>query len=202
MRETISDDLEIGLDTAEACRKDIKGIPKYEKGKVSIISMQEFCEEFDDIVNLPISLEEVSRFHTLVLSEKNTPECKLVICTGPVPRIQFAAVFLVGCHLLISGWRKEEVNDAMRPFEDLLTLFGCNGMSCEDFWSALSIAIQHKWISFGETDSLPELNTIDIEEYIHYSRCKHQLLANGTNLFHSQKKQPAANWHWRGRRSN
>ena len=134
--------------------------------------MDTFCKDIDDSLQfLPISLEDVSRFYD-TLSNTDDRASNIVICTGPVPRIQFGAVYLLGCYMIICGFNLEKVRSALHEFEELVSRFECNGMSCYDFWSAFHQAWRDKWVGFGKRDEF-ETDTqtvIEIEEYKHYSR--------------------------------
>ena len=133
-----------------------------------VISMETICNEIVDVQFLPISLEDIARFYE-TLSKTINRASYIVICTGPVPRIQFGAVYLLGCYMLISGSDLAEVRSALHPFDGLVSLFECNGMSCHDFWSAFHQAQREKWVTFGEC--APDgAAIIEIEEYKHYCR--------------------------------
>lgn len=144
-------------------------------GQTIIISMDTFCKELDDSLEfLPISLEDISRFYDVLTHKKNSCQhIKILICTGPVNRIQFGTVFLIGCYMLIRGKGLNEVQSALCPFDDIMSGFDCNGMSHKDFWSAFYRAQRNKWVSFYEPDGdteFPSSTSIEIEEYAHYAR--------------------------------
>jgi hypothetical protein len=141
-----------------------------------VVSMEIFCKELDDRLEfLPISLEDISRFYDLIISTCHSstgPQNHIIFCTGPVHRIQFGTVFLLGCYMLICGLNTEEVGHALIQFERTTGRFQCNGMSCHDFWSAIYRVMKNRWVTFGEVNlSDPSMDTnIEIEEYLHYSR--------------------------------
>ena len=139
-----------------------------------IISMDTFCKELDDSLEfLPISLEDMSRFYQVLQNKKNSHQNHhIVICTGPLNRIQFGTIFLIGCYMLISGKPLSEVQFALFPFESLMSGFDCNGMTHQDFWSAFYRAQRNQWVTFWETEEEAEgsSRSIEIEEYSHYAR--------------------------------
>jgi hypothetical protein len=142
-----------------------------------VVSMEIFCKELDDRLEfLPISLEDISRFYDMIISTCHSSggtQNHIIFCTGPVHRIQFGTVFLLGCYMLICGLNSEEVRHALVQFEHVMGRFECNGMSCNDFWSALYRVVKNRWVTFGDNnlnDPPPNDPSIDMEEYIHYSR--------------------------------
>jgi hypothetical protein len=141
-----------------------------------VVSMEIFCKELDDRLDfLPISLEDISRFYDFIRStchSSTRSQNHIIFCTGPVYRIQFGTVFLLGCYMLICGLNSEEVRHALYPFERTMGRFQCNGMSCNDFWSAIYRVMRNRWVTFDEVYLSDASNgtSIEIEEYIHYSR--------------------------------
>jgi hypothetical protein len=165
----------VSFETHSKCSRMLKlqGLQK----QTVVVSMEVFCKELDDRLEfLPISLEDISRFYDLLIStchsSRGGPQDHIIFCTGPVYRIQFGTVFLLGCYMLICGLNCEEVRHSLVRFERTMDRFQCNGMSCHDFWSAIYRVQKNRWVTFGEVDliDLPSDSSIEIEEYIHYSR--------------------------------
>jgi hypothetical protein len=139
------------------------------------ISMVEFCGEIDDSLEyMPISLEDIHAFHELVTSvQEKYPSSSIVVCTGPVQRTQFGTIFLLGCYLLLIGLELEDLNSIFARYQHIILAFECHGLSIEDFWSAIHRAKIMGWVDLEHIPETPQSITswIDIEEYIHYSRC-------------------------------
>ena len=136
--------------------------------------MVEFCRDIDDCLEfIPISLEDIHRFHEMVLLVLDKhPSSSVVFCTGPVERTQFGTIFLLGCHLIFSGLELDDLCLIFARHQSVMSAFDCDGLSIYDFWGAVNRVKLVGWVNFEYIASAngPVTPWIDMEEYIHYSR--------------------------------
>jgi hypothetical protein len=122
---------------------------------------------------LPISLEHIYRFHEMLSSKLlSNPASNIVLCTGPSPTTQFGTLFLLGSFLIVTGLPLRDTISSLLDFEYVISTFTCHGLSAFDFWRALHRSKRMGWIDFAsDTPASSDPSFMDIEEYLHYSRC-------------------------------
>jgi hypothetical protein len=124
----------------------------------------------------PCSLEEIHEFAMKTWKMERTSKGKnIVFCTDPEPNLVSRSVFLIGCFLIMfhdldhdQTYEKftsvhDSLQDQMRPHLSLL--------SC---WRAVHRSKELGWIDFrevfDEAEEEEEPDSIQMEEYLHYSR--------------------------------
>jgi hypothetical protein len=112
-----------------------------ENNSSAMITMQEHCCDFQDIVSSPSSLETVYRFSCfLKRTIASNATADIVICVGPIARIQISSAFLLGCFILLS--ETLTVKELWKCFEQLEissldTFEFSEGLKLMDFWGAV-----------------------------------------------------------------
>jgi hypothetical protein len=146
------------------------------KSDALVIKAMDFFEDqngFDH--DNAISLQTVYRFHKLVTTQKETFDVEnrnIVLVTGPLPRIQFVSMFLLGGHLLIRGFSLQDVMLSFSRFKISRMRCFYHDLSCFDLWSAFSRAQEFQFLDFNDCFETPcaESAYMHIEEYLHYAR--------------------------------
>ncbi len=133
---------------------------------------QEMCGNDTTDEFLPASLIELYRFDEMAnqIARRNADH-KLVFSGGRNLQLQMRAAFLIGCHMIMShGLDSENVFQIFKSFEEF---FGSTQVGILDCWRALHLAKTAEWVDFQERfdcDYCDETKTINMEEFIHYSR--------------------------------
>ena len=131
------------------------------------------------------SLEEIYQFDQMVHAiMRQNSGMKVVFYTGVGNQHQLKAIFLIGCHLIMThGWTSAEVVSTFSSMSESV-LNSENDCSVRSSWRAIFWAKKKNWINFKETFDLglEGHDGIQMDEYLHYSRCTMSLrkLHNGT----------------------
>ncbi len=121
---------------------------------------------------LPASLIELYRFDEMAnqIARRNADH-KLVFSGGRNLQLQMRAAFLIGCHMIMShGLDAENVFQIFKSFGEFFTGTQAGILDC---WRALYRAKNVGWVDFQERfdfDYSDSTETINMEEFIHYSR--------------------------------
>ena len=122
----------------------------------------------------PSSLIDIYKFHEMTSQiARRDADHKLVFSAGPSVNGQIKVVFLIGCHMIMSRCLDaEKTYDVFRSFEEFFVDLGSSQVNILDCWRALHRSTCLGWIDFRERfDAEREQDqTIDMEEFIHYSR--------------------------------
>ena len=121
-----------------------------------------------------VSLVDIYKFNQMAnqVARRNV-DCKLVFSAGCETKRQIKVVFLIGCHLLLSqGLDADQTCNILAGFQELFAHDGNNQVNALDCWRALHRAASVSWIDFREhlNNECDEDHTINMEEFIHYSR--------------------------------
>ncbi len=121
----------------------------------------------------PSSLTEIFRFDEILrTTTRHNPGHKLVICTSADEYVQAKAVFLTGCHLIMThGLTSKQTSETFKQLQVFLPLFDESQLaSLPCCWNAVYRAKCMGWIDFGDIFDIGPEDSIFIEEYIHYAR--------------------------------
>ena len=148
--------------------------------KYSIVPLPSSLNEFDFPAErfVPSSLTEIYKFDEMVQRfERNMEECVIVFSAGRSKYSQRRVAFLIGCHLIIS--KCCFAHDVYQCFCGPHEILGDNVQKAiiMDCWKALHKVRSLAWIDFRErfTQSTSQAGSIDMEEFMHYSRCMHDI---------------------------
>jgi hypothetical protein len=152
------------------------------KGKCIIVpAASAFKDDLDldmkDDCFLPSSLIEIYKFNEMSnqISRRNA-DSKLVFSTGSTLKVQTRVSFLVGCYMMLSlGTDADETYEVFKNCDVFSFYNGLGHHNLLDCWRSVQSVISMGWIDFhddliGECD---EELTINMEEFIHYSRYLH-----------------------------
>ena len=124
---------------------------------------------------VPNTLIEIFKFDEMAcLLQRKDFGMKLVFCVGQNQILLSRAVFLIGCHLIMSLGVSYE--STIRTFHNF---YECpffrfqdeNSVSIQSCWKALSHAKSLNWVNFRNFLSSDVQSTcIDLDEHMHYSR--------------------------------
>ena len=125
----------------------------------------------------PSSLTELYRFDvTANQIQRRNADHKLVFAAGRSLHLQRRAIFLIGCHVIMShGFDAESTFSIFKPYKELLEANESDRTNILDSWHALDLAKSMEWLNFQEFFNIESNNgsnvaTLDMEEFIHYSR--------------------------------
>ena len=122
----------------------------------------------------PCSLMEIYRFHEMVSTiSRQRSDHLLVFSAGIRKNEQVEVAFLVGCYLIMSkGMSAEAIHQIFQRFDGMHGDKVSDEIGVVDCWKALYRAKSLAWLDFSANFARDpdNLTTIDIEEYIHYSR--------------------------------
>ena len=123
---------------------------------------------------VPSSLIDIYDFNEMAnqIARKNGDH-RLVFSAGSNVKIQIKVVFLIGCHMILSqGLDADQIFAIFRSFEELFVDLKCSQVNILDCWRALHRSTCAGWIDFRERFGYEcdRDQTIDMEEFIHYSR--------------------------------
>ena len=143
---------------------------------VPIASVCRYDHDIDnrEIILAPTALVDIYKFDDIArqIARRNA-DCKLVFSAGCNVQTQIRAVFLIGCHLILShGLDVDQTLGIFRRFEEFFADPGNSHVKLFDCWRALHRASCVSWIDFRERFDLDlhQGQTINMEELIHYSR--------------------------------
>ena len=125
----------------------------------------------------PSSLSEFYRFNVMANQiKRRNADHKLVFAAGRNIQVQRRAVFLIGCHVIMShGLDSESTFSFFKNSKELFASNGRGQVNILDCWHALDRAKSIGWIDFQELFNIEstkdiDIATLDMEEFIHYSR--------------------------------
>ena len=122
------------------------------------------------------SLVELFRFDKLLHNiAKAKPDCKLLVCAGIDPQQQIAISFMLACHLIMSGSLGfEEACLAFQPLLEQVSSY-IDTAAFKNALRAICCAKCMGWIDFrsDEEKVTQKPGSIEMDEYIHYSRYAH-----------------------------
>ena len=122
----------------------------------------------------PSSLADIYKFNEIVNQvARRYPDSKLIFAAGTNAQDHIRVVFLIGCHLMVSlGIDAERTFKVFRRFDDFFVCSNEYNLGMMDCWRSFHRAALMGWIDFKERFDLefPDQYTIDMEEFIHYSR--------------------------------
>jgi hypothetical protein len=121
----------------------------------------------------PSSLTEIFRFDEHVrAAQRHNPGFKIIVCTQRSLAVQSKAIFLMGCHLIMSQeFSAKEAIDNLGGLPESRLPTEDNELSLSCCWTALYRAKALNWIDFGDIFDIgvEDTSRIFIEEYIHYA---------------------------------
>ncbi len=131
----------------------------------------------------PSSLSELYRFDVMAnqIKRRNADQ-KLVFAAGRKIQVQKRAIFLIGCHVIMShGFDAESTFSFFKHSKELFARGESGQVNILDCWYALDRAKSIGWIDFQEffdieSDKEADTLTLDMEEFIHYSRYSYWML--------------------------
>jgi hypothetical protein len=151
--------------------------------KYLVIQMKSAMNQLLSALNIAVdigstSLAEIFRFDSMIREiQRHNPGHKLVLCTGHNEYLQAKAVFLSGCHLIMTeDFTYQEAVSLFSQMEGLKHMFSSEERSettIHHRWAAIHKAKCLNWVDFGDVFDvgMDDGTRIFIEEYIHYSRC-------------------------------
>ena len=126
---------------------------------------------------IPSSLAEIFKFDEMMRGiHRHNPSHSIVLCAGVDPFVQAKAIFLAGCHMMMTqGFSYAETVAAFAKARTALPNTGrmeSDESSVDCCWFALYRAKSLGWIDFGDIfdTGCDNPSRIFIEEYIHYAR--------------------------------
>ena len=127
----------------------------------------------------PSSLAEIYKFNEIVNEvARRNPDSKVIFAAGTNTQHHIRVVFLIGCHLMISlGIDAERTFKVFKKFDEFFVCGAERSLGMIDCWRSFHRAALMGWVDFKERFDLefPDEYTIDMEEFIHYSRFAIQL---------------------------
>jgi hypothetical protein len=148
-------------------------------GRFVIVPRNKSCKEslksFSDGSGfLPSSLVDIYKFNEMSnrIARRN-PDSKLIFVTGSNMDGRSRVVFLIGCHMMMSfGMDVTNVYLIFKRFDEFFVDKGGSKHHILDSWGAVERAAHVGWIDFEERFNREDDDegTIDMEEFIHYSR--------------------------------
>ena len=129
----------------------------------------------------PCSLVELFKFNAMTNQiERQNADQKLVFASGCNVQAQRRAIFLIGSHMIMAhGLSAESSCCIFNNFKELFASNENSHVSIMDCWCALDSVRSLRWIDFQERFDIEssEFETIDMDEFIHYSRyiCRNTL---------------------------
>ena len=124
----------------------------------------------------PSSLAEIYRFDEMMRAvQRHNPTHSIVLCAGVDSKVQSKAVFLAGCHMIMTqGFSYVDTVNTLANTTNTLTSVAADneGLTVPCCWMALHRAKSLGWIDFGDVfdTGCDNPSRIFIEEYIHYAR--------------------------------
>ena len=125
----------------------------------------------------PSSLADIFKFDEMMRAvQRHSPSHCIVLCASVDPFVQAKAIFLAGCHMMMTqGFSYAETVAAFAKPRAAMPRAGRidnEGSSLECCWTALYRAKSLGWIDFGDIfdTGCDNPSRIFIEEYIHYAR--------------------------------
>jgi hypothetical protein len=124
----------------------------------------------------PCSLASIFRFDEMVRAvQRHSPAHNIILCTGLDPHVQIRAIFLTGCHMMMTqGFSyTDTVSLLSQASTAIMGSVDAEGLTVACCWRALYRAKTLGWIDFGDIfdTGYDNPSRIFIEEYIHYARC-------------------------------
>jgi hypothetical protein len=124
----------------------------------------------------PNCLAEIFRFDEMMRAvQRQNPTHSIVLCTGADIKVQTKAVFLAGCHMIMTqGFSYAHTLTALANTTNSLAseITDAEGLTVPCCWMAVSRAKALGWIDFGDVfdTGCDNPSRIFIEEYIHYAK--------------------------------
>jgi hypothetical protein len=167
------------------------------KAKYIVVPMTAMCR-YTQEGNLarsftPSSLIELYKFDVMANQiERQNADQKLVLAAGRNIQVQSRAIFLIGCHMIMShGLNAESTYSIFKHVKELFTRNESGLVNLLDCWCAVDSAKSNGWIDFKErfdmeSEEKPDNETIDMDQFIHYSRCIFDILRNDITVMNTE----------------
>ena len=89
----------------------------------------------------PTTLEDIYGFYCLIKRTRLANEtASIILYAGPIPRMQAACAYLLGCYMMLSdGLSVEDTRQHFEPLncKAIATFESRDGLTLEDFWGAI-----------------------------------------------------------------